>query len=119
MMRTIRFAAPKPKRPRHWSAFGEKERRYVLERDRHQCQLRLSGCEGYTNAVDHIVSREDGGTDQRDNLQAACPSCNRRKWSASGFFSEHIVHEQAPADFPPRSRWSVIRADYSRKERTS
>jgi hypothetical protein len=30
-------------------------------------------------AIDHIMARQHGGTDQMENLAWACPSCNRRK----------------------------------------
>ena len=119
MTGTIRFNPPhKPKRPRHWSAFGERERLYVLRRDRHECQLRLRGCTQYADQVDHIVSKEDGGSDHRDNLRASCAHCNRRKWSASiggPFFVGRKPQDQAPAVLSPHRRWSASVSDYGRR----
>lgn len=34
--------------------------------------------------VDHIVPKRDGGTDERENLQALCHSCHSRKTLAEG-----------------------------------
>lgn len=46
--------------------------------------------------VDHVVSRADGGTDERDNLVAACYSCNSSK------------REQPLLVFLARRRWDRI-----------
>jgi transcription elongation factor Elf1 len=46
----------------------------VLERDGYQCLL-CGATEDLT--IDHIVSIEQGGTSEADNLQTLCASCNR------------------------------------------
>lgn len=50
-------------------------RLFVLERDDWQCQY----CGADANAVDHILARSRGGTNNLDNLVAACHHCNSRK----------------------------------------
>jgi hypothetical protein len=116
-------------------------REEVLRRDLHRCQWRLAGCTEYADTVDHIVPRDWGGSMwDRVNLVAACKHCNRKRQSLapgeSGnpydggrperggamrapFFSGQGNARGGVAKVPPRSRWSVIRADYSRKERAS
>lgn len=49
----------------------------VLARDRHQCQMRLPGCTGHADTVDHIVALFEGGARlDPTNLRAACKHCN-------------------------------------------
>lgn len=51
-------------------------RKMVMERDAYRCQQ----CGGWIDLeVDHIVPRSRGGTDDLDNLQTLCRTCNRRK----------------------------------------
>ncbi|WP_019060974.1 HNH endonuclease [Streptomyces prunicolor] len=51
----------------------------VLQRDQYVCQLQFGDCEGQATQVDHIIAKNNGGTDTLDNLQAACRKCNGRK----------------------------------------
>lgn len=45
----------------------------VFARDGYRCQLVLSPkCTGKAEQLDHIVPQELGGTDDPENLQAAC-----------------------------------------------
>lgn len=53
-----------------------KRRAALLERDGHRCR-HCGATDGLE--VDHIVEREDGGTDNDDNLQILCKPCNLRK----------------------------------------
>lgn len=49
----------------------------ILERDRHQCQIRGANCRGEATTVDHIISWQSGGAwFDPSNLRAACPTCN-------------------------------------------
>jgi 5-methylcytosine-specific restriction protein A len=50
---------------------------YILERDRHACQIRGPKCTHAATEVDHVVARADGG-DVYDptNMRAACRPCN-------------------------------------------
>jgi 5-methylcytosine-specific restriction endonuclease McrA len=52
--------------------------RLVIERDGHECQLRLPGCTLVATA-DHVLPRSRGGTSDPENLRAACRSCNSRR----------------------------------------
>lgn len=54
-------------------------RKYVFERDRHQCQ----SC-GQTNletnlSIDHIIPLAYGGQNDISNLQTLCLTCNQQK----------------------------------------
>jgi hypothetical protein len=54
----------------------------VLERDHHQCQLQLPGCERNGSEIDRIGSLGDPAGGSREELRAACKSCERSKASA-------------------------------------
>lgn len=57
----------------------------VLERDRHECQLRYPGvCIGRAREVDHIVQPEAGGTNDLSNLRAVCRRCHARRTGQQG-----------------------------------
>jgi len=66
-------------RGRRWQA----TRRRILERDSYQCQLRIA-CAGRVvslreGVIDHRVNLAAGGTNDDDNLRAACRPCNDAK----------------------------------------
>src|SRR6188508_2272908 len=109
------------KRKRHWSYTGEKRRLAILRRDNHECQIRGPGCLGVADTVDHIHPKAWGGGENPENLRAACKVCNMRKGAHAGggasaaptlSFFRGASHSRAPLpNLPPRTRWSVIRAD--------
>ena len=52
-------------------------RKRILERDRHECQVRLPGCTHVATTVDHITPVSWGGEwYEPTNLRAACSPCN-------------------------------------------
>ncbi len=61
---------------RNTTTIPPRVRREVLARDKHRCQS--PGC-GRTRflEVHHIVSRQQGGSNQVDNLTTLCASCHR------------------------------------------
>lgn len=73
---------------RHKRGYGsawQRLRRVVMERDHYLCQVclaveRISAAQ----AVDHIVPKAMGGTDDLDNLQAICDPCHRLKTAREG-----------------------------------
>jgi len=67
---------------RAWRKF----RRAILIRDQFTCQY----CGQRATQVDHVISRNDGGTDHPSNLRAACAKCNRAKGFVS-VVSENIA----------------------------
>lgn len=75
-----------------------KIRARVLKRDGHVCQY--CGVEEATT-VDHIIPRKAGGTDQDDNLVAACRRCNLGK---GGRFFVSAPTPMTPRDvFTPKN----------------
>jgi 5-methylcytosine-specific restriction endonuclease McrA len=48
----------------------------IIERDGGVCQIRRPGCLGRAITADHIIARSRGGTDDEENLRAACRPCN-------------------------------------------
>ena len=52
-----------------------KVRAHVLDRDGHQCQLRLDGCTGRATHAHHTHGRRVTGDDPA-HLVAACEHCN-------------------------------------------
>jgi hypothetical protein len=101
-----------------WQQF----RKRILRRDLHRCQWRLEGCTEY---ADPWVW--DGALLDDANCVAACGHCNRKRphlrpseYGSYGtqprrFFIGQGNARGAVAKIPLPSRWSVIRADYSRK----
>lgn len=49
----------------------------VLKRDKFTCQY--CGAMGVCLEVDHVIPQSKGGSDDDDNLKAACIACNRGK----------------------------------------
>ena len=70
------------------SAQWKNLRASILERDNYTCAYcGVQPC----NSVDHVIPIARGGTDEWDNLVAACGTCNSRK------------RDRMPADFLARS----------------
>lgn len=58
-------------------------RAQVMRRDNHLCQVCIAnGVMTPATAVDHIVNKADGGTDEPSNLQAICDPCHEVKTAA-------------------------------------
>lgn len=55
--------------------YREVIRARVLQRDAYICHY----CGGNADHVDHIIARKHGGSNDMENLVAACASCNHRK----------------------------------------
>lgn len=71
----IRFVAKGKPQPPHGD-LDKAIRQAVLRRDHHRCVW----CGGQENlAVDHIIPRAKGGTNDPRNLQTLCRSCNSSK----------------------------------------
>lgn len=48
----------------------------VLAEAKYQCQIRGPHCTGQASTVDHIVALSAGGSNDLNNLRAACTRCN-------------------------------------------
>lgn len=67
------------------------------------CLLRQEHCD-LTHHVEHILSKQHGGTDTADNLALACHRCNLRKGpNLTGIDPE--TGRLAPLFHPRRDRW--------------
>ncbi|HCB34739.1 MAG TPA: HNH endonuclease [Acidimicrobiaceae bacterium] len=62
------------------SNISDEVHEYVLRRAYYRCQIRIEHvCAGEATEVDHIKPVTAGGSDDLDNLQAACGPCNKEK----------------------------------------
>lgn len=69
---------------RYGSAYYQRVRREVLQRDYFTCHY----CGQEANTVDHLIPISKGGTDEATNMVAACNKCNasKRDRMTPGFF---------------------------------
>ena len=71
----------------------------VLERDRHECQIKGPTCTRYATVVDHIIARADGGDFWNpNNLRAACRACN-------GVGGAEIANRRIANRYEYETRW--------------
>jgi 5-methylcytosine-specific restriction protein A len=75
-----------PKRPpgNAWGYVGSRTRAriraQVFARDNYRCQIKLPGCTGAAEEIDHIVPIGKGGALlELTNLRAACVWCNQSR----------------------------------------
>ena len=80
-----------PVRAKGWA----KTRLLILQRDGYQCHY----CGAEATEVDHVIPRAHGGTEEAENLVAACQRCNRSKGKRMAprkrFFEGTIGHPPA------------------------
>lgn len=82
--------AKESRRDNRW----KKVRLRILQRDSYTCAY----CGDVANEVDHIVPLKRGGSDDSENLVAACRVCNIRKKDADvGVF---LARSSTPPVFP-------------------
>jgi 5-methylcytosine-specific restriction endonuclease McrA len=81
---------------RNTTTIPPRVRREVLARDLHRC--RAPGC-GRTRflEVHHIVSRQQGGSNQADNLVTLCTSCHRL-WHERGNGAVDVIPTRIPGE---------------------
>ena len=75
-----KFSDKKMYMTKSWKAI----RHEVLLRDGFRCQICGKIVQGRDAQIDHIVSRQDGGSDHPSNLQVLCASDHAKK-----FWHEH------------------------------
>jgi 5-methylcytosine-specific restriction endonuclease McrA len=79
---------------RAWSKIRER----ILIRDGYLCQY----CGNDATTVDHVIPISKGGTDEPDNLLAACTRCNYSKGNRmSPFFGKARTPLTLPFPFSP------------------
>lgn len=86
---------------RHERGYGAawvRKRKQILARDGGLCvpcvrNHRIS----LATAVDHIVAKEFGGTEDDDNLQSICATCHQTKTSAEALRARGAAQRIAPA----------------------
>ncbi|MCH4890345.1 HNH endonuclease [Acidaminobacter sp. JC074] len=61
--------------------FGNEVREYLLYTSNHTCQYCKGESQDVILEVEHMVSRNNGGTDRVSNLTIACRTCNQEKAS--------------------------------------
>jgi 5-methylcytosine-specific restriction endonuclease McrA len=76
------YAAGRPSDPFYHTKVWQQLRKRVMIRDLYVCQIKLPGCTVLASVADHIVPREQGGTDLEDNLRAACARCHNARHNA-------------------------------------
>ncbi|CAB4142174.1 HNHc domain containing protein [uncultured Caudovirales phage] len=80
-----------------------KIRQRILWRDQNCCYW----CGGEANTVDHLIERSAGGTDDEQNLVAACAKCNYGRVGAKaakgGFFNSTGTPLTLPVAFTPQN----------------
>ena len=85
------------------SSTWKRIRALILNRDNHICQY----CGEPAGSVDHIIPVARGGTDEWDNLCAACVRCNSRK------------KDKMPADFLARTSTDLLSRGFISPQNTS
>jgi 5-methylcytosine-specific restriction endonuclease McrA len=76
-----------------------KIRERILIRDAYLCQY----CGNDANTVDHVLPVSRGGTDEPDNLLAACTRCNSSRGNRmNGFFSVGVKPLTLPLSISPQ-----------------
>lgn len=77
--------ADKRRGSRHERGYGtawDKQRKRILKRDGGICQACLPGAVHAGTEVDHIVPKEEGGTDDDANLRTICSAAHKLKTAA-------------------------------------
>lgn len=68
---------------RGYGAEWERTRKRILSRDKGLCQVCLrAGRYRPAHAVDHMISKGEGGSDDDANLQSICRACHTTKTQA-------------------------------------
>lgn len=60
------------------------QRKRILRRDQHRCQLHGPTCIGMATEMDHRIPVAFGGSDDDTNMQAVCRPCHQHKSSMEG-----------------------------------
>lgn len=88
------------------SAFSAVRRAEVTARAGHRCEYCRLPTRGQvaTFPIDHVLSRQRGGTTDLANLALTCPHCNAHKWTeADGV--DPLTGETAPFFHSRRDVW--------------
>ncbi|MCB1089279.1 MAG: HNH endonuclease [Verrucomicrobiae bacterium] len=89
------------------AALSAATRHEVRERAKGACEY-CRHQEGYSSdsfAIDHILPRSRGGSDEPDNLSLACNGCNGRKYNKTEGI-DSVSGQRAPLFNPRKDQWS-------------
>jgi 5-methylcytosine-specific restriction protein A len=93
---------------RHERGYGsawDRLRLAILERDAYHCGY----CGSYAQTVDHRIPKAQGGTDDEDNLVAACTHCQGSKAGHEGAAGRVKTRASADPVYPsPASAGPVV-----------
>lgn len=85
-----RVAAKSSSSERGYGASWRKRRERIMQRDRGLCQPCIrKGIITSAYAVDHIVPKAAGGTDDDTNLEAICRCCHKQKTQQEASAGRH------------------------------
>lgn len=80
---------------RGYGAAWDRLRLFVLQRDQRLCVQCLGvGRPTVAYAVDHILPKSKGGTDDLDNLQSLCRSCHAAKTAREGAEAQAMLQQE-------------------------
>jgi len=95
----VNIHSAKPTRTKRLLATGKSLKLDVMRRDAGVCQY----CGAAAESVDHVVPKCKGGTDDWNNVVAACNQCNRRKGDKL-LDNCGMKLKRSPRDPPPHVR---------------
>lgn len=89
------------------AAISESTRQQVFTEADHRCEYCLTSRRliGMPLVIDHVLPKSADGSDERDNLAAACYRCNEFKW-AKTHATDPATGEVVPLFNPRRQAWA-------------
>jgi len=80
------------------AAFARADRAAALKKQEGRCKYCLCELTAKTVTRDHVRPRSPGGSDQRNNIVAACGRCNRLKGSISVERFMRLITDPRPGE---------------------
>ncbi len=88
------------------ASISDAVRQQVYEKANHRCEYCQTSRRliGMPLVLDHIIPKSAGGSDERNNLAAACYRCNEFKWAKTHAI-DPATGELVPLFHPRQQRW--------------